>query len=73
MQQPFGLSMEILRQRAFANAWEESKRPRREDEDALSGPIFEWVARVAERLTFDDMSDALADLRRIRAERGGGG
>jgi hypothetical protein len=71
LNQPLGLSMEILRQRAFASAWEDSKRPRRDDEEPPTGAIYDWVSRIAERIAFADVGDALADLRRIRAERGG--
>lgn len=50
-----------MRQRAFATAWQDSKRPRKDDEEAPTGGMQEWVRRIQH---LQD-ADVLADVRRM--------
>jgi hypothetical protein len=59
--------LEILRLRAFAHAWQDEKRERREDETAPSGTMHDWVVRIQQRLLDSDAQAALADMRALRA------
>lgn len=65
VREPLGLCLQILRLRSFARAWEDSKRPRSENEDAPTGVMADWVERIAQRRWLDDGAEAMADARRI--------
>lgn len=61
IEQPLGLTMEIMRLRSFARAWQDRNRKRDDDEPVRTGALQDWVERVQRR--FDE--DALEDVRRL--------
>jgi hypothetical protein len=70
------MTLEIMRLRAFAEAGEEAKRPRRADEeidlDDQQGAIHDWVQRIQRVVyegTLNDEDSALSDVRRIQRQQ----
>ncbi len=62
LEQPLGLTLEIMRLRAFARTWQDVKRPRGEDEEMPRGPMVEWVDRIQrlrDQSAIDDMKAIL--------------
>ncbi len=50
-----------MRLRAFASAWQDSKRPRKDDEEVQTGGMQDWVRKV-QHLKDEDV---LADVKRM--------
>lgn len=65
VEQPLGLTMEIMRLRAFARTWREVKRPHGEDEEMPRGPMVDWVDKIQRRRD----QGAIEDVKAILAGR----
>lgn len=61
VEQPLGLTLEIMRQRSFARMWAEVKRPRGEDDEMPRGPMVEWCTRIQARRD----ESAIADMKAL--------
>lgn len=70
VEQPLGLTLEIMRLRAFARTWQDSKRPLGENEEVPTGPLVDLVKRIRDKrdTTTGAYADAqaLADLRALQ-------
>jgi hypothetical protein len=60
VEQPLGLTLEIMRLRSFARTWQELRRPRREDEEEPRGAMVEWCNRIQNLRDASVIADALA-------------
>lgn len=69
LEQPLGLTLEIMRLRSFARAWLDRNRKRGDDERASTGGIYEWVSKVEmkfDEIGIEEMRNVMATIPRVQ-------